>query len=100
MDTISVRILVPAKHLPDDCTVTKRTGEKKYTLQSVIMIHGSGYVATQSITARRGTRFLIANDGGDINVILDTLEVLVQVEAEVEPDNQHLTNISMEMTDG
>lgn len=72
-----LRVLIPASELPDGQVVTKRTGEKPYTLQSVIRVHGAGDM--QKLTADKGARFLV-DCIGDVNAISDTTEVLTELD--------------------
>lgn len=74
-------VLLPISEVPDGMTVTKRTGKKEYTLKSSIKIHGNlkDKISTQEIKAESGTRFLVASEGGGINAVSETMEVLVQM---------------------
>ena len=58
-----VPVLVPLSCVPDDHTVTKRTGSYEYTVRRRIMIHG---IAPQEIKASEGVVFLVGKSSGSI----------------------------------
>jgi hypothetical protein len=73
-----VRLLLAAAEIPDGETVTKRTGEVKYTLRSSVRIFGE-LAEPREIKAQDGARFLVSNMG-DINAIPGTTALLWCVE--------------------
>jgi hypothetical protein len=74
-----LRVLIRASELPDGQVVTKRTGEKRYTLRHAIHVHGSGDIPSQQINADKGARFLVSSDGS-VNAIADATEVLAELD--------------------
>jgi hypothetical protein len=74
-----LRVLIKASELPDGQVVTKRTGEKRYTLRHAIRVHGSGDIPSQQINADKGARFLVSSNG-DVNAISDATEVLTELD--------------------
>lgn len=79
---------MPVQDIPLGSTVTKKTGEKEYTLRDDIKIWGSTQEQTENLRelkADDGTRFLISKNG-DISIISGETEMLWHV------DNQTLYN--------
>jgi hypothetical protein len=74
-----LRVLIKASELPDGQVVTKRNGEKLYTLRHAIHVHGSGDIPSQQINASKGARFLVSSDGS-VNAISDATEVLTELD--------------------
>jgi len=68
-----VKVIVPLSVVPDDSTVTKRTGTKEYTKRSKLTVYGPGK-EIKSIEAGEGVVFLI-DDSGNINAMSETTEV-------------------------
>ncbi len=63
-DESPIRVLLPAYLIPLGAKVTKRTGEKEYTLKNEIKIYGEG---GQEIKAPKETLFLVCE--GSTNII-------------------------------
>ena len=59
-----IRVLLPAYLIPLGSIVTKKTGEKEYSLKNNIKIYGEG---GQEIKAPKETLFLVCD--GSINII-------------------------------
>jgi hypothetical protein len=74
-----LRVLIKASELPDGQVVTKRNGEKRYTLRHAIHVHGSGDIPSQQINADKGARFLVSSNG-DVNAISNAMEVLAELD--------------------
>jgi len=76
-----MRVLLKAKDIPANgrYVVTKRNGEKKYTLRDVIKIHGSGTIPSQEFKAEGDARFLVSSDGS-ANAISGDVELLVELD--------------------
>lgn len=68
------KILLPANEIPLGSTVTKRTGEKPYTLKDRIRIFGETGDARE-LKATDGTRLLVS-ETGDANVVGGETELL------------------------
>lgn len=60
-----ISVLLAASAIPVGSTVTKRTGEKEYTLRSSVKVYGQNI----EIKADPGTIFLIDTRTGDANAI-------------------------------
>lgn len=71
----TLRVLLPASHVPNGSQVTKKNGTKLYTLRGSIVIHGD---KKQEIKGD-GVQFLISQDG-QINAIPETTELLVELD--------------------
>lgn len=71
-----------AKDIPVGSTVTKKTGEKPYTIRDDIKIYGSTTPdqreTLRELKADSGTRFMVAGDG-NINIISGDQELLWHV---------------------
>lgn len=61
-----MRIIIAASQVPPDSQVTKKTGQKLYTLRHRLRIFGDG--PTKETLPGEGKVFLVANNG-DSNVI-------------------------------
>lgn len=70
-DEFYVHLLLPLSEVPSGQNVSKRTGEKQYTVQDAITIYGG---MKQVIKADEGCRFLVS--GSSINACLSTTLVL------------------------
>lgn len=68
-----IRLLLRAKYIDDGATVTKPTGQKKYTLRRSIKIYGENQ---QEITCDVDNVFLV-DEQGNINMIADSTELMV-----------------------
>ena len=75
-----IAVLLPAMDIPLDSTVTKRTGEKEYTLRDRLRIYGEEN-SPKEIKAADGSRFLVS-ENGDANVVSGTTKLLWHVEEE------------------
>ena len=75
-----MKVLMPVSEVPIGSTITKKTGEKEYTVREKIRIFGDN-THQKEICADDNTRFLIS-DNGDINVISGDTEVLWLVTSE------------------
>lgn len=60
-----ISVLLAASEIPEGSTVTKRTGEKEYTLRSSVQVYGQNI----EIKADPGTIFLIDTRTGNANAI-------------------------------
>ena len=69
----TVKILMPARMIPVNETVTMRTGEKEYTILDEVRIYGMEG-DNNHITADDSTRFLMA--GNKINVVSGDKELM------------------------
>lgn len=72
------RLLLPASEIPLGSSVTKRTGEKRYTLRDILWLPNMGG-ESKKIVANDGSRFLVS-ENGDVNVVSGTTELLWWVE--------------------
>ena len=76
------KILLPVSDVPNDTSVTKKTGEKEYKIQRKIRIFAKDEDRRQEIIAKDDTAFLVPLDGrGDVNVISGDTEVVVHMAA-------------------
>lgn len=57
-----MKVLLSAREIPFEATVTKRTGEKKYTLKETVRVYGDTKERHQEIKTDSDTRFLMAQD--------------------------------------
>jgi len=69
---------MPLRDIPIGSKVSKKTGDKIYTIRDQIKIYG-GQDLTKEIKVSEGTRFLVA-ENGDIQVVDGNLEFLWHVE--------------------
>lgn len=81
-----MKLILEAKSIPVGSTVTKKTGEKEYTIRDDIKIYGSTSPeqkeTLRELKADAGTRFMVSNDG-NINIIQGDLELIWHVEPNV-----------------
>jgi hypothetical protein len=80
-----MKVLIQARSIPVGSTVTKKTGDKPYTLRDDVKIYGSTQEQTEALRelkADEGTRFLISQTG-DISIISGDVELLWHVTEEV-----------------
>ena len=76
----TLRVLLPASHIPNGSQVTKKTGTKPYTLRGSIVVHGDKKKEIQKQELKGdGVAFLISQDG-QINAIPETTELLVELD--------------------
>lgn len=72
---MKLAVLMKARDIPVGSFVTKRTGEKEYTVEDRIRVFPTGDGPSQEIKAEGGARFL-ANGRGDFNVVDPKTELL------------------------
>jgi len=77
-----MKLILPARHIPEGSTVTKRNGTNKYTLVRKIRIfpEKSGQ-AREELTAKDGCVFLV-NGIGDVNTHAPTTEFVWEADDE------------------
>lgn len=63
-----MKLLIEAREIPDNATVSKRTGDKKYTLSRTLKIYNEGAEPTV-INADANTVFIQAGISVSINAI-------------------------------
>jgi hypothetical protein len=63
-----MKLLIPIKDVPEGERVTKKTGEKLYTVRDRIRIFSDDVNVRKEIKADDGVRFLV-NDNGDVNAV-------------------------------
>ncbi len=73
-----IKLILPAGEIPVGSVVTKKNGEKQYTLKDKIRIFDANQNTT-TINASDGTKLLVA-DTGDANVIKDDVELVWEAE--------------------
>ncbi len=77
-----MKILMAAQDIPLGSIVTKRTGDKLYTVREGIKIYGTPeQQSTREIKCDDGTRFLIS-ETGDISIVSNDTELLWHVSDE------------------
>lgn len=67
MNNIEIKVILPAKLIPDGSSVTKVNGQYEYTLRDCLRIYPekeSG-VAPIIVKAEKGTKFLVAGNSVD-----------------------------------
>jgi len=62
-----IKVILPAAEIPLDSVVTKRTGEKEYTLRDRVRVFGESG-ERREIVASGGSRFIVSPNG-DANVV-------------------------------
>jgi hypothetical protein len=72
------KVIVQASNLEDGAVVTKKTGQKEYTVRRSIKIYGEN---RQEIKSDADNIFLVDSEG-NINQIKDSTELLVHVRAD------------------
>lgn len=72
------KIIVQASNLEDGAIVTKKTGQKEYTVRRSIKIYGEN---RQQIKCDADNIFLVDSEG-NINQIKDSTELLVHISAD------------------
>jgi hypothetical protein len=76
------KLILSANEIPFGSTVTKKTGEKKYTLREKIVVYnGSKIIAPMEIKAEPGVAFIVS-ENGDVNAIEDSTELVWLAERE------------------
>lgn len=74
-----MKVLIPAKDIPLGSIVTKKTGDKPYTIREGVKIYGTvEQQTTREIKCDDGTRFLVSA-AGDINIVNSDTELLWHV---------------------
>jgi hypothetical protein len=82
MGTTFMKVLMQAYDIPLESSVTKKNGEKKYTIRDRVKIFGDTDPERQKeLVADDGTRFLVS-EKGDINVIAGETELVWHIEME------------------
>lgn len=83
-----MKVLIQARSIPVGSSVTKKTGEKPYTLRDDVKIYGATReqgeaksAEMRELKADEGTRFLISQNG-DISIISGDVELLWHVSEE------------------
>jgi len=69
----AIKVILPARDIPEGSTVTKITGTKKYTISSTVKFYG-GEEKYPHVESDGTVRFLLS-EGGDVNVISHNLEL-------------------------
>lgn len=80
-----MKVILEVREIPVGSTVTKKTGEKVYTLRDDVKIYGSTQEQTETLRelkADSGTRFLIAQNG-DISIVSGDVEMLWHVDGRI-----------------
>ena len=54
----TIKIILPASQIPEDATVTKRTGKQEYRLTRVIKVYSNNTEERHEIAAKDGAVFL------------------------------------------
>jgi hypothetical protein len=75
-----IKVLFLVEHIPLNSTVTKKTGNKRYTLRDKLRVFNEDYIQ-QELKAIDGTRFLVG-DTGDANVVGSNTELVWIVDEE------------------
>lgn len=78
-----LKIVLPSEYIPDGATVTKVSGQKKYTLRRVVKIYGLQLGPTcevNSVTAAEGQCFIVSSTG-DANVVEGSTELMWHVDS-------------------
>lgn len=73
-----LKVIVEARHLEDGTIVSKKTGQKEYTIKRSIKIYGEN---RQEIKSDADNIFLVDSDG-NINQIKDSTELLAHIPAD------------------
>lgn len=71
-----MKVILPLKYIEDGKTVTKPTGEKKYTVCRSVKAYAKGVPSLEGLQASKGVVFLIASCG-TINAVPESDEVAV-----------------------
>lgn len=72
----TLKILLPAKSIPVESRVTKKTGENLYTVLDQLVIYPVGG-GKQVIKAEEGTRFIVpVSNGHSINCVSGDTEMI------------------------
>ena len=74
-------LILPASHIPDGTTVTKRTGERPYVLERKIKIYAnnmrSNITDTQELIPAPGSVYLLSDGGDAINQYPEDIRLAV-----------------------
>lgn len=68
------KLLVSLYEVPNGAIVTKRTGEKNYTVQRSLRIFTEGESGLKEVKCDSGFVFLVQNNG-DVNAVIESKEV-------------------------
>jgi hypothetical protein len=71
-----MKVILPVKYLEDGQSVTKPTGEKKYTVRRSVKVYAKDVPHQGGMDAAKGVVFLV-DAGGMIYAVPDTDEVAV-----------------------
>ena len=75
-----MKMIIPLGDVPEGSTVTKRTGSKEYRVRDTFSIWGAPKgdepKDKQEFHAGEGARFLVPDDGGDVNALGSDIEVV------------------------
>lgn len=69
-----LKVILEASKIPLESVVTKRSGEKKYTLREKLIVYSKEW-KSQALLAESGTRFLVG-ENGDANVVPGDMELV------------------------
>jgi hypothetical protein len=69
-----IKLILPANQIPVESTVTKKTGDKKYTLRKELRVFSIDKTE-QKIKAENGTVFIVS-EKGDANAVSGTEELV------------------------
>lgn len=89
---MELKVILPARHIPNNATVTKVTGEKRYTIRAAVHYY-SAMGRKDTIVPSNGHLFIVASNG-DINEV--TLDQRLCWCANVLELHEHLTEIMRE----
>lgn len=73
---MNIKVLLQAKYIPDNYTVTKATGQKKYTITRKLPLYGDG---VQIKEVDPNVMFLSSKDG--VNII--SSDTVLAIEGEI-----------------
>lgn len=68
-----IKVILPASEIPLNSIITKRTGQKQYTIKDEILVYDNKGIH-KKIKCENGSRFIFSKDG-TINVIDSTMEL-------------------------
>lgn len=84
----TLRVILPAKSIPEGSTVTKPSGIKRYVLRDAIRVWTQSPVgmhveedSAHAFIQSEGVRYLFAENGGDIIAVTDSILLTWMVEA-------------------
>jgi hypothetical protein len=73
------KLILAAEFIPLESKVTKKTGQKPYTLRDKLRIFNENHTQ-QEVKATDGARFLVS-ENGDANVVSGSTELLWHIDA-------------------